>query len=103
MRYAPLTVFSAGTYTMSFRVATPNTGQQLALVNAATGATLATVTLPNTGGWQTWGTVSANVKLPAGPIQFKVVALTSGFNLNWFRYQPSQGARTAALQAVGSR
>lgn len=102
MRYAPLTLFSAGTYTVSFRVATPNTGQQLALVNAVTGETLATVALPNTGGWQTWGTVSTTVKLPAGPIQFKVVARSAGFNFNWFSYQ-AQAAPTAPLRAAGSR
>lgn len=87
MRYAPATIFSAGTYKLDFRVATPNANQQLALVNVVTGATLATVAVPNTGGWQTWKTVTATVTLPAGPIQFRVVALTSGFNLNWFAYR----------------
>lgn len=87
MRYAPVTIFSAGTYTMTFRIATPNSGQQLALTNAVTGEMLSTVTLPNTGAWQYFGNVSTTVNLPAGPIQFKIVALTSGFNLNSFGYK----------------
>jgi len=87
MRYAPLTIFSAGKYTMSFRIATPNPGQQLALTNALTGELLATVNLPNTGGWQNWSTATTTVNLPAGPIEFKIVARTSGFNFNWFGYQ----------------
>lgn len=52
MRYAPLTIISAGKYTLSLRVATQNPGQQLALTNAITGEILGTVKLPNTGGWQ---------------------------------------------------
>jgi len=87
MRYAPVPVFSAGTYTLDFRVASPNANQKLALVNRLTGATLATVTVPHTGGWQTWRTVSTSVSLPAGPIRFRIVAQTSGFNLNWFGYR----------------
>jgi hypothetical protein len=87
MRYAPVSIFSAGTYTVDFRVASPNANQKLALVNQLTGATLATVTVPNTGGWQNWRTVSTTVSLPVGPIQFRIVAQTSGFNLNWFGYR----------------
>lgn len=87
MRYAPVTIFSAGKYTFNFRVATPNPGQQLALTNAATGEVLATVALPNTGGWHNWASVSTVVNLPAGAIEFKLVARTSGFNFNWFSYQ----------------
>jgi hypothetical protein len=89
MRFAPLAIASAGTYTIDFRVATPNAGQQLALADAVTGKVLRTVALPNTGGWQNWGTASATVDLPAGAIQLKVIARTSGFNLN-----------TVALQRV---
>lgn len=87
MRYAPLTIFSAGKYTMRFRIATPNPGQQLALTNALTGKVLATVDLPNTGGWQNWSTATATVNLPAGSIEFKIIARSSGFNFNWFSYQ----------------
>lgn len=90
MRYAPVTIFSAGRHTVSFRVATPNAGQQLALLDAVTGKAFATVKLPNTGGWQNWTTVSTTVDLPAGPVEFKVVAQSSGFNFNWFSYQRAQ-------------
>jgi hypothetical protein len=86
MRYAPLTIANAGTYTFNFRVATPNSGQQLALADAVTGEVLSTVNLPNTGGWQNWGDASATVVLPAGSIQLKVIARTAGFNLNALSY-----------------
>lgn len=82
MRFAPLTIASAGRYTVDVRVATPNTGQQLALANAETGEVYSTVALPNTGGWQNWGTASTTIDLPAGAVQLKVIARTAGFNLN---------------------
>jgi len=90
MRYAPVTIFSAGNHTFSLRYATPNANQQVALLDAATGAVLATVKLPSTGGWQNWGTVSTTVQLPAGPVEFKILARSSGFNLNWFSYRRTQ-------------
>lgn len=82
MRFAPLTIATAGSYTFNFRVSTPNTEQQLELANAVTGEVLSTVTLPNTGGWQNWGTASTTFDLPAGAIQLRITAKTSGFNLN---------------------
>jgi hypothetical protein len=90
MRFAPLTIASAGTYRIDLRVATPHSGQQLALANAVTGEVLSTVTLPNTGGWQNWGTASATLDLPAGAIELKVIARTAGFNLNTVAFQRVQ-------------
>ena len=87
MRYAPLTIFSAGNYTFNFRTASATSGQQLALANALTGQVLATVALPNTGAGYYFGNVSATVRLPAGVHQFKIIALTSGFNITSFSYQ----------------
>lgn len=90
MRFAPLTIASAGSYAVDFRVATPNAGQQLALTNAITGELLSTVTLPATGGWQNWATASTVIQLPAGAVQFKIIARTSGFNLNTVSFQQVQ-------------
>lgn len=40
--------------------------------------------LPNTGGWQTWQTVSGNkLSLTEGSHVLKLEALSAGFNLNW--------------------
>jgi len=46
--------------------------------------------VPNTGGWQNWGTASATLALPTGAIQLKVIARTSGFNLNGVALQRVQ-------------
>jgi hypothetical protein len=60
---------------------------------------LATVTAPNTGGWQVWGNVSASVTLAAGAQTIKVVCQsTSGFNFNWMQFVTS--TTTAAVNNV---
>ena len=87
-------VAAAGTYTVNFRAATPNAGAQFQLRNAS-GTVLATITLPNTGGWQTYQTLSAQVTLPAGQQTLRIVttdAKVTGWNLNWWEIA---GATTA--------
>lgn len=77
-------VTTAGTYTVSFRVASPNTGGQVQLRIGAT--VLATATVPNTGNWQGWTTVTAAATLPAGTQTLRVYAATGGYNLNWIQF-----------------
>jgi hypothetical protein len=76
---------SAGTYTVNFRVATMFNGPQFQLRNS-NGAVLATVTVPNTGSFQKWQTVSASVYLPAGQQTLRIVTTNAngGWNINWW-------------------
>src|SRR5206468_4713338 len=64
------------------------------------GAVLATVNVPNTGGWQTYQTVSAQVNLTAGlqTLRLQSVAVTS-WNINWWELNQSgtSGARASSL------
>ncbi|HWJ92997.1 MAG TPA: carbohydrate-binding protein, partial [Flavisolibacter sp.] len=96
---------AAGTYTVNFRVATTNTGVQFQLRNAS-GTSLATVTVPNTGWWQTYQTVSAQVTLPAGQQTLRIVttdAKGSGWNINWWEIvsspAPPPGSGTIRIEA----
>jgi beta-glucanase (GH16 family) len=76
-------VQQAGAYRIDYRVASPNaTGKVDFRVN---GTTLATTTIPNTGGWQAWTTVSANVTLSAGTQTIRLFANVGGWNINWFQ------------------
>jgi poly(3-hydroxybutyrate) depolymerase len=78
---------SSGSYTVKLRVATPNNGGQLQ-IRKADGTTLATVTVPNTGGYQTYQTVTATVSLTAGTQTLKVVSTaTPGWNFNWMEFE----------------
>lgn len=80
----------AGTYTVSLRVATPNTGGKFEIRNSG-GTVLSAVSVPKTGGYQTWSTVITSITVPAGPQTLRIISTTSsGWNLNWISFtQPS--------------
>jgi len=60
-------VSTAGTYTVTFRVANGTTANGTFHLQNASGTNLSgTVTVAPTGGWQTWANVTATVTLPAG-------------------------------------
>lgn len=77
-------VTTTGTYTVNFRVSSPYAGQQFLLKSGST--TLLTITIPQTGGWQNWVSVSANLPLTAGAQTLRVYSLTSGWNFNWMDF-----------------
>jgi len=85
----PISIPTSGAYTIQYRIATPNAGISLSAdLNAGT-TILGNVSLPNTGGWQTWTTVTQTVNLTAGSYNFGINAGTGGFNLNWFSIDSS--------------
>ncbi|MGE5498492.1 MAG: carbohydrate-binding protein, partial [Syntrophothermus sp.] len=73
---------STGKYNFNFRVAAQTASGQLLVKMSDT--TVATVTLPVTGGWQTWRTQSATANLTKGMKYLRLHAATGGFNINWF-------------------
>jgi endoglucanase len=75
-------VSSAGSYTFQFRVASTGSSGQLQLRSGST--TLATVNIPNTGGWQNWQTVTATVSLNAGSQTLRIYVSGPSFNINYF-------------------
>jgi endoglucanase len=73
---------------LNLRVATPNTGAQVQVKNAG-GALLSTVTLPNTGAYQTWQTTSTAVNLAAGTQTIRLQSsATPPWNINWLELVP---------------
>lgn len=82
-------VARAGTYTLEARVA--NTGSGGAFHVKVNGVNVSgTVTVPSTGGWQRWQTVSRTVTLGAGVQQLRLVLDTNGTsgavgNFNYLR------------------
>ena len=74
-------VTSAGVYSLHVRVASPNSGKGLHV--ELDGTTIATVSVPNTTGWQTYQTVTVNTSsLTAGLHILRIYMDTDGFNLN---------------------
>jgi hypothetical protein len=86
---------AAGTYRFDYRVASPNSNMTLRLEKDGGATQLGSVTIPNTGGWQTWGNVSHTVTLPAGAYSIGIATGTGGFNLNYFTITSVSGARLA--------
>ena len=76
-------VATAGTHTVSFRVAAPSAATDAFHLSNASGTSLSgTVNVPATGGWQTWTTVTANVTLPAGVQTLALHQDNGGWNIN---------------------
>lgn len=88
---------SAGWYTVQYRVASTGTTGQLVLSQNSTDISAVT-SVPNTGGWQTWSTVSSRVYLSAGTQNLSVFAKGGGFNLNWIAF--AKEGSSAALPAI---
>ncbi|WP_254561692.1 carbohydrate-binding protein [Dyadobacter diqingensis] len=76
-------VSSAGNYVFNFRVSNSYGNGNIEIKNAA-GAVLGNVNVPQTGGWQTYTTVSAVASLTAGSQVIRIYANRGSFNFNWF-------------------
>ncbi len=79
-----VTVSSTATYRAEYRVASTGTTGSFSLRRGT--IVLASYTVPNTGGWQTWATVSSNVNLTAGAQTLRILATGTGWNINWLRF-----------------
>jgi len=89
-------IASTGTYTISFRVASMFTGAQFQLKNGNT--VLATMTVPNTGNFQSWQTITTEVNLSAGlqTLRIQTTAANGGWNLNWWEINCTNNPTTCS-------
>jgi hypothetical protein len=92
-----VTIPTAGTYRVIYRVASPNANTTLRLEKDAGATQLGSVTIPNTGGWQNWSVAAHNVTLPAGSYSIGIATSTGGFNINYFRITNDLGASSARM------
>jgi hypothetical protein len=94
-----ITFPTTGTYTIEYRVASGAAGGTISAdLNAGT-IQFGNTTIPGTGGWQNWTTVSKNVTINAGTYNFGIFAQSAGWNINWVRISKAAGARTALATA----
>ncbi|GAB3754339.1 cellulase family glycosylhydrolase [Spirosoma pomorum] len=80
-----INVPTAGSYTIQYRVATPNSGASIRFERLGGASSFGTIGVPNTGGWQNWQTITQTVQLPAGEQEVALVSANGSFNINWFR------------------
>jgi len=85
-------VTTSGTYTFDFRIASANTGSALHLEVDGANVT-GSLTIPNTGGWQTWTDVTkSGISLSTGQHVLRLVIDTGGMNINWMNLSQSSGS-----------
>lgn len=84
-----ISVATAGTYTVQYRVASQAGGGSIRLEALGGSTVFGTITVPSTGGWQTWTTIQHNISLPAGQQTIALAAPAGGFNLNWIAINPT--------------
>ena len=102
-------VTTAGTYTMTARVASPNSGRTVAV--AEYGTTVATITVPNTGSFAAFRDVEVPITLGAGTHALRLTFAGDGQHLDWIAFAvggvtttstptPTPGAGGASFVAV---
>jgi beta-glucosidase len=90
-----VTVATAGTYTVSFRVAAPAAVADALHIDNSSGTNLSgSVAIAATGSYQTWATVTANVTLPAGQQTLTVDQDAAGWNLHYLAFTQGSGGGT---------
>jgi len=87
---------TSGTYLIEYRVASGASGGTISCDLNAGSTQLGSTSIPGTGGWQNWTTVSKTVSVNAGTYNFGIYAQTGGYNLNWVRITRQGTARTSA-------
>jgi len=85
-------VATAGTYTVALRVSSPYGITDGLHIDNASGTNLTgSVTIPNTGGYQTWTTVDASITLPAGQQTLTVDQDDNGWNFHYMTFTLASG------------
>ena len=81
-------VTETGEYDINFRAASENQSGSilLQLISGSDIQNLTQISLPVTGGWQSWETVSASTNLTQGSYKLRMKVIQPGFNLNWIEF-----------------
>lgn len=80
-------VNTPSSFSVDFRVSSPTGGCEISLLSQ-TGNILGTVSVPSTGSWGNYTTVTLNTAtLPAGAYNLRVFASKGGFNINWLEFK----------------
>lgn len=82
-------VSQSGTYDLHFRLASQNSIGKISLNldNGVSTSNLATIDTPQTGGWQSWQTVTQQVTLTEGTYDLTLNITKPEFNINWIDFE----------------
>jgi chitinase len=99
-------VATAGTYPVSLRLAAPSAVTDGLHIASSSGANLSgNINVPETGGWQTWATVTASVTLPAGQQTLTIDQDNGGWNIHQLTFASSTTppANTVTVSSPGNQ
>jgi len=82
-KYNNVNIPQTGTYKVEYRVASALTTAQFTLDRNGVG--LGTISVPNTGGWGNYQTITHNIYLNAGVQSLAIYANSGGFNIDWIK------------------
>ncbi len=86
---------SSGEYSFKLRVASPS-GATASLDLNGGSFPLSNISIPATGDWQNWETVSVNIQLDAGTYKLGLYAISAGWNINWLEVTPVNAIQNVA-------
>ncbi|MGL1886126.1 MAG: carbohydrate-binding protein [Reichenbachiella sp.] len=92
-------VQTAGEYLVEYRVASDVGGGTINLEQNEGATLLGSVGVSNTGGWQSWATVSHRATLTAGEQNIAIGIPVGGYNLNWIRFSPVEPSTSIHIEA----
>ena len=91
---------TSGTYNVNSRVASaPGNAAFQFQVN---GSVLGTTNIPNTGGWQSWTTISTNINLSAGAQTLRLYSVGDNFNINWLEIESASSSAKSIISEATS-
>lgn len=96
-------VATAGTYTVTFRLAGINAVTDAFHISNSAGTNLTgSVNSPATGAWQNWANVTASVTLPVGQQVLTINQDNPGWNINYMAFTSGSGGGTGACAGVSN-
>ena len=102
--YADYSIYvpKTGVYGIQFRIAGFSEGQigLYSVDKNAIESELVLVSTTNTGGWQTWETVSGNLSIEEGTHKLRMRILAGGFNFNWMEFGQADSDKDGVLDNV---
>ena len=93
----PVNISLDTTYVATFRLAAPGGNGLISVLidNEIVGS----VNVPTTGSYQTWKSVTKELKLKKGKHYLKLIAVSAGFNINWFSFEKKS---TTGINSFGN-
>ena len=92
---------TSGAYQLEYRVSSGTNGGTFSADLNGGAVSLGSVSVPATGSWQSWTTVSKTVTVTAGTYTLAVRAQSAGWNLNWVRITKVDAAAADLVASAG--